>query len=77
VDDVVDSRLAAGAIGQRVPTPVDQRTPDDLAMTFAAAGKDTSIAYVDTPEAIRDRYQYFTEAKMDRTARGWLGHRRR
>ena len=39
----------------------------DLARaTFAAAGKAPSIAYVDMPEAIRDRYQYFTEASMDR-----------
>ncbi|MGH7026844.1 ADP-glyceromanno-heptose 6-epimerase [Brevundimonas sp.] len=39
----------------------------DLARaTFAAAGKEPSIAYVDMPETIRDRYQYFTEASMDR-----------
>ncbi|MDA0742530.1 MAG: ADP-glyceromanno-heptose 6-epimerase [Proteobacteria bacterium] len=39
----------------------------DLARaTFAAAGKYPSIAYIDMPEAIRDRYQYFTEASMDR-----------
>lgn len=39
----------------------------DLARaTFAAAGKEASITYVDMPEAIRDRYQYFTEASMDR-----------
>jgi len=39
----------------------------DLARaTFAAAGKAPSIAYIDMPEAIRDRYQYFTEARMDR-----------
>ena len=39
----------------------------DLAKaTFAAAGKEASVAYIDMPEAIRDRYQYFTEAKMDR-----------
>ncbi|WP_312732784.1 ADP-glyceromanno-heptose 6-epimerase [Brevundimonas sp.] len=39
----------------------------DLAQaTFAAAGKPLSIQYVDMPEAIRDRYQYFTEARMDR-----------
>ncbi len=39
----------------------------DLAQaTFAAAGKPSSIQYVDMPEAIRDRYQYFTEARMDR-----------
>ena len=39
----------------------------DLAhATFAAAGKEASIDYIDMPEVIRDRYQYFTEAKMDR-----------
>jgi ADP-L-glycero-D-manno-heptose 6-epimerase len=34
--------------------------------TFAAAGKEPSIAYMDMPETIRGRYQYFTEASMDR-----------
>ena len=39
----------------------------DLARaTFAAAGKEPSIEYIDMPEVIRDRYQYFTEARMDR-----------
>jgi ADP-L-glycero-D-manno-heptose 6-epimerase len=39
----------------------------DLARaTFAAAGQEPRIGYVDMPEVIRDRYQYFTEAKMDR-----------
>ena len=39
----------------------------DLARaTFNAAGKTPSIDYVDTPLSIRDRYQYFTEARMDR-----------
>ena len=39
----------------------------DLARaTFAAAGKEPSITYIDMPEAIRGRYQYFTEASMDR-----------
>ena len=43
------------------------RSFDDLAKaTFAAAGKAPSIEYVDMPEAIRDRYQYFTQARMDR-----------
>lgn len=43
------------------------RSFEDLARaTFAAAGKEPSIAYVDMPEVIRDRYQYFTEARMDR-----------
>ena len=47
----------------------------DLAnATFAAAGKTPAVAYVDTPEAIRDRYQYFTEARMERLrAAGYAG----
>ncbi len=47
----------------------------DLAnATFAAAGADPQVAYVDTPEVIRDRYQYFTEARMDRIrAAGYPG----
>ena len=47
----------------------------DLAnATFAAAGKAPSIAYVDTPEVIRDKYQYFTEARMERLrAAGYPG----
>jgi ADP-L-glycero-D-manno-heptose 6-epimerase len=47
----------------------------DLAnATFEAAGKTPRIAYVDTPELIRDKYQYFTEAKMDRLrAAGYVG----
>ncbi|KAK0340971.1 hypothetical protein LTR94_028318, partial [Friedmanniomyces endolithicus] len=43
------------------------RSFEDLARaTFAAAGKEASIQYVDMPEVIRDRYQYFTQARMDR-----------
>jgi len=39
----------------------------DLAKaTFAAAGKEPSIAYIDMPEILREKYQYFTEASMDR-----------
>ncbi|WP_297804382.1 ADP-glyceromanno-heptose 6-epimerase [uncultured Brevundimonas sp.] len=39
----------------------------DLAKaTFTAAGKEPQINYIDMPEAIRDRYQYFTEARMER-----------
>jgi ADP-L-glycero-D-manno-heptose 6-epimerase len=33
---------------------------------FASLGRQPDIRYVDTPEAIRDRYQYFTEARIDR-----------
>ena len=43
------------------------RSFKDLATAvFAAAGKPARIEYVDTPVDIRDRYQYFTEAKLDR-----------
>ncbi len=43
------------------------RTFKDLATAvFSAVDRDPDIAYVDTPEDIRDKYQYFTEAKMGR-----------
>jgi ADP-L-glycero-D-manno-heptose 6-epimerase len=35
---------------------------DLAAAVFAANGLPTTITYIDTPEAIRDKYQYFTEA---------------
>ena len=41
------------------------RTYNDLAKAiFKAVGKDPVINYIDTPEDIRDKYQYFTEADM-------------
>jgi len=43
------------------------RTFRDLVeATFAALGRKPAIDYIDTPEEIRDRYQYFTEARMER-----------
>lgn len=33
---------------------------------YAAVGRDIEVRWVDTPEEIRDRYQYFTEADMGR-----------
>ncbi len=46
------------------------RSFKDLAeATFRAAGHAPKIAYIDTPAAIRDQYQYFTEAKMERLRR--------
>jgi ADP-L-glycero-D-manno-heptose 6-epimerase len=33
---------------------------------FRAMGREPRIDYVDTPVEIRDKYQYFTEARMDR-----------
>ena len=43
------------------------RTFLDLARaTFRAMGREERIAFIDTPADIRDRYQYFTEARMDK-----------
>ncbi len=33
---------------------------------FAALGREAQIDYIDTPPEIRDRYQYLTEARMER-----------
>jgi ADP-L-glycero-D-manno-heptose 6-epimerase len=33
---------------------------------FKAISKEPKISYIDTPIDIRDKYQYFTEAKMER-----------
>ena len=35
-------------------------------LVCAALGRPEKIDYVPTPESMRDRYQYFTEARMDR-----------
>lgn len=39
---------------------------DLAATTFNAMNKDTNIEFVDIPEDIRDKYQYFTEADMSK-----------
>jgi ADP-L-glycero-D-manno-heptose 6-epimerase len=45
------------------------RSFEDLArQVFAAAGKNAQIEYGPMPPAIRDKYQYFTQAKMERLA---------
>jgi ADP-L-glycero-D-manno-heptose 6-epimerase len=42
------------------------RTWNDVAKSmFAAAGRKESIEYIDMPDYLRPKYQYFTEAKMD------------
>jgi ADP-L-glycero-D-manno-heptose 6-epimerase len=43
------------------------RTFVDLAKaTFAALNLEPNIEFIDTPEDIRDKYQYFTEANMNK-----------
>jgi ADP-L-glycero-D-manno-heptose 6-epimerase len=45
----------------------EDRTFEDLARAvFTALGMPPSILYIDMPEAIREKYQYFTRAQMDR-----------
>ncbi|MBY0280211.1 ADP-glyceromanno-heptose 6-epimerase [Candidatus Binatia bacterium] len=77
VDDVADvlafalaKPLARGIYNLGTGTA---RTFLDLVRaTFRASGAPEQIRFVDTPEAIRERYQYFTEARMDRLrAAGW------
>jgi ADP-L-glycero-D-manno-heptose 6-epimerase len=71
VDDVVDvmlwaydSRLSRGIYNLGSGTA---RSFKDLALaTFSALKKEPDIRYVDTPVEIRDRYQYFTEAPMQK-----------
>lgn len=47
----------------------------DLAKAmFQAAGREAEIEYVDMPEHLRSKYQYFTEARMERL-RAALPHR--
>ena len=43
------------------------RTFLDLAKaTFSAMGKEPNISFIDTPVDIREKYQYFTEANIDK-----------
>ena len=43
------------------------RTFEDLVRaTFSGAGEPVQILYIDMPEDIRDKYQYFTEARMEK-----------
>jgi ADP-L-glycero-D-manno-heptose 6-epimerase len=43
----------------------EARSFKDLAeSTFKAAGKEPKINYIDMPEQLREKYQYFTEANM-------------
>ncbi|MDP3405737.1 MAG: ADP-glyceromanno-heptose 6-epimerase [Brevundimonas sp.] len=71
VDDVVDIidwlLCTPGVSGIFNAGSGQARSFLDLAhATFAAAGRDPAVTYIDMPEVIRDRYQYFTEARMDR-----------
>lgn len=71
VDDVVDMVTwllnAEPLSGVYNAGTGEARSFRDLALaTFAAAGIAPRIEYIETPASIRDKYQYFTEARMDR-----------
>ncbi len=42
---------------------------DLVSAVFDAMGKEEHIEFIDTPEDIRDKYQYFTEATMEKLRR--------
>jgi ADP-L-glycero-D-manno-heptose 6-epimerase len=45
----------------------EARTWNDLARAvFAALGREPRIEYIDMPESIRDKYQYFTQANIQK-----------
>ena len=47
---------------------------DLISAVFAARGEAARIAYVDMPERLRDRYQYFTQADMARLRAAGYDH---
>lgn len=49
-----------------VGTGLARSFADVARATYAACGRNARIEYVDTPAEIRDKYQYFTQARMDR-----------
>lgn len=71
VEDVVDVLMFAARGGihrgiYNLGTGKARSFADLARATFAGMGKPADIAYIDMPEELRERYQYFTEARMDR-----------
>lgn len=58
----VDSNLESGLYN--LGTGKARSFEDLVKATFAGAGLPEKIQYIDMPEDIRDKYQYFTEARM-------------
>jgi len=70
VKDAVDMTLfiyekGLGGI-YNVGTGVSRSFADLAKATFNAMGKPVNVEYIDMPESIRDKYQYFTEARIDK-----------
>lgn len=47
---------------------------DLVRAVFSALNRPENIEFIDMPEKIRDRYQYFTEARMERLREQGYGH---
>jgi ADP-L-glycero-D-manno-heptose 6-epimerase len=74
VDDVVavirwllDTSSVSGIFN--VGTGKARSFRDLIEALFRALGREPNIEYVDTPAAIRDQYQYFTQAKVENLRR--------
>jgi len=73
IDDVVNTLIWAYNFRKSMPSGIynlgtgQARTYNDLAKAiFKSLGKQENISYIDTPLEIRDSYQYYTCAKMDK-----------
>jgi ADP-L-glycero-D-manno-heptose 6-epimerase len=73
VVDVVNTLIWAYNFRKSLPSDIynlgtgQARTYNDLAKAiFKSLGKEEKISYIDTPLEIRDSYQYYTKAKMDK-----------
>ena len=79
VDDVVNTMIWLYDFKKNVPSTIYNlgtgvaRTYNDLAKgIFKTLGKQENISYIDTPEEIRDSYQYHTCAKINKLAHQML-----
>ena len=80
VDDVVNTMIWLHNFREDVPSSIynlgtgNARTYNDLAKAiFKSLGKQENISYIDTPLEIRNSYQYYTKAKMDKLDAVMLG----
>ena len=55
-------------------TGIARSFEDLVEATFAGIGQQPDIRYIDMPEDIRDKYQYFTEAKMSKLEKAGYTH---
>jgi ADP-L-glycero-D-manno-heptose 6-epimerase len=61
---LVDNPQVSGLFN--VGTGTARSFADVARATYAACGRNARIEYIDTPAEIRDKYQYFTQARMNR-----------